>query len=51
MKVKEIIKKLQKCNPELECYGYFNDDRGYIMQFILGEFAWEIKMEKLEEDI
>jgi len=26
MKVKEIIHKLQQCNQELECYGYFKDD-------------------------
>lgn len=50
MRVKEIIEKLQQCNPDLECYGYFNDDRRYIMQFILGDFAWEIKMEKLENN-
>ncbi len=52
MRVKEIIEKLQQCNPnpDLECYGYFNDDRRCIMQFILGDFAWEIKMEKLFEE-
>ena len=26
MKVKEIIFKLQQCNQELECYGFFKDD-------------------------
>ncbi len=26
MKVKEIINKLQQCNQELECFGYFKDD-------------------------
>jgi hypothetical protein len=26
MKVKEILHKLQQCDPELECYGYFKDD-------------------------
>tara|TARA_R100000315_G_C5137252_1_gene78478 strand:+ start:293 stop:490 length:198 start_codon:yes stop_codon:yes gene_type:complete len=52
MKVKEIIEKLQQCNPDLECYGYFNDDiREVIMIDDSMDDRIEFNLEELEENV
>ena len=51
MKVKEIIFKLQQCNQELECYGYFKDDiRNVIMVDNSMEDRVEFNLEELKGD-
>jgi len=51
MKVKEIIHKLQQCNPELECYGYFKDDiRNVEMVDNSMEDRVEFNLEELKGD-
>ena len=51
MKVKEIIFKLQQCNQELECYGYFKDDiRNVEMVDTSMDDRVEFNLEELEGD-
>ena len=51
MKVKEIIHKLQQCNPELECYGYFKDDiRNVVMVVNSIEDRVDFNLEELKGD-
>tara|TARA_Y100001951_G_scaffold33725_1_gene26587 strand:+ start:577 stop:738 length:162 start_codon:yes stop_codon:yes gene_type:complete len=51
MRVKEIIEKLQQCNPDLECYGYFNDDiREITMIDDSIDDRIEFNLEELEEN-
>jgi len=51
MKVKEIIFKLQQCNQELECYGFFKDDiRNVIMVDNSMEDRVELNLEELKGD-
>ena len=51
MKVKEIIQKLQKCNQELECYGFFKDDiRNVVMIDDSIDDRIEFNLEELEEE-
>ena len=51
MKVKEIIFKLQQCNQELECYGFFKDDiRNVIMVDTSMDDRVDFNLEELEGD-
>ena len=51
MKVKEIIFKLQQCNQELECYGFFKDDiRNEVMVDKSMEDRVDFNLEELEGD-
>ena len=51
MKVKEIIHKLQQCNQELECYGFFKDDiRNVVMIDNSIEDRVEFNLEELKGD-
>ena len=51
MKVKEIIFKLQQCNQELECYGFFKDDiRNVEMVDNSMEDRVELNLEELKGD-
>ena len=51
MKIKEIIFKLQQCNPELECYGYFKDDiRNVVMVDNSIEDRVDFNLEELKGD-
>ena len=51
MKVKEIIFKLQQCNQELECYGFFKDDiRNVVMVNKSMEDRVDFNLEELEGD-
>ena len=51
MKVKEIIFKLQQCNQELECYGYFKDDiRNVEMVDTSMDDRVDFNLEELEGD-
>ena len=51
MKVKEIIFKLQQCNQELECYGFFKDDiRNVVKVDNSMEDRVEFNLEELKGD-
>ena len=51
MKVKEIIFKLQQCNQELECYGFFKDDiRNVEMVGTSMDDRVDFNLEELEGD-
>ena len=51
MKVKEIIQKLQQCNQELECYGFFKDDiRNIVMIDDSIDDRIDFNLEELEEE-
>jgi hypothetical protein len=51
MKVKEIIQKLQQCNQELECYGFFKDDiRNIVMIDDSINDRIDFNLEELEEE-
>jgi|TARA_B110000285_G_scaffold173314_1_gene194191 hypothetical protein len=51
MKVKEIIHRLQQCNQELECYGFFKDDiRNIIMIDNSIEDRVDFNLEELDPD-
>jgi hypothetical protein len=51
MKVKEIIFKLQQCNQELECYGFFKDDiRNVEMVDTSMDDRVDFNLEELEGD-
>ena len=50
MKVKEIIHKLQQCNQELECYGFFKDDIRNVEMVDHQEQRVDFNLEELEGD-
>jgi len=51
MIVKELIRELQQCNQELECFGYFKDDiRSVIYVDKSIDDRVDFNLEELEDD-
>ena len=51
MIVKELIRELQQCNQELECFGYFKDDiRSVIYVAKSIDDRVDFNLEELEDD-
>tara|TARA_B100000949_G_C13887242_1_gene287168 strand:+ start:98 stop:253 length:156 start_codon:yes stop_codon:yes gene_type:complete len=51
MIVKELIRELQQCNQELECFGYFKDDiRSVIYVDTSMDDRIDFNLEELEDD-